>query len=109
MLTNGGEQKTYKEAMFDQHRDKWLQAMQSELNCLHKIRHELVKLPKGKRAPKNKQALKIKLNENLSQFKYKVRLIVKGFHQKKGIDFGEVFSLMVKMSSIEVVLRLVAS
>ena len=40
MLTNGGEPKTYEEAMFDEHKDKWLQVMQNELNYLHKIRHE---------------------------------------------------------------------
>ena len=34
---------------------------------------------------------------------------MKGFNQKKGIDFKEIFSLVVKMSSIMVVLRIVAS
>ena len=41
--------------------------------------------------------------------KYKVRLVVKGFQQKEGIDFDEFFSLVVKMMSIRVVLGLVAS
>ena len=41
--------------------------------------------------------------------KYKARLVVKGFSQKPGIDFDEIFSLVVKMSSIRVVLRLIAS
>ena len=33
---------------------------------------------------------------------------MKGFEQKKGTDFEEIFSLAVKMSSIRVVLGLVA-
>ena len=33
---------------------------------------------------------------------------MKGFEQKKGIDFEEIFSLAVKISSIRVVLGLVA-
>ena len=41
--------------------------------------------------------------------KYKARLVVKGFNQKQGIDFNEIFSLVVKMGSIRVVLGLVAS
>ena len=34
---------------------------------------------------------------------------MKGFGQKKGIDFEEIFSSVVKMSSIRVVLSLAAS
>ena len=41
--------------------------------------------------------------------KYKVRLAVKGFEQKKGINFDEIFSLVVKVTSIRVTLGLVAS
>ena len=33
---------------------------------------------------------------------------MKGFGQKKGVDFEEIFSLVVKMSSIRVVLTLAA-
>jgi hypothetical protein len=40
--------------------------------------------------------------------RYKARLVVKGFAQKKGIDFDEIFSLIVKMTSIRTILSLVA-
>jgi hypothetical protein len=39
---------------------------------------------------------------------YKARLVVKGFVQKKGIDFDEIFSSFVKMPSIRTILSLVA-
>jgi len=35
--------------------------------------------------------------------------VVKGFRQKKGVDFNEIFSLVVKMSSIKTVLTLTAT
>ena len=38
---------------------------------------------------------------------YKDRLVVKGFSQKKGIDFDEIFSPIVKMTSIRTILSLV--
>ena len=40
--------------------------------------------------------------------KYKARLVVNGFAQKKGIYFDEIFSLVVKMNSITTILSLVA-
>ena len=47
--------------------------------------------------------------ENNSQQRYKARLVVKGLGQKKDVDFEEIFSPVVKMSSIRVVLGLVVS
>ena len=84
--------------------------MPEEMKSLHKNNtYELMELPKGKRALKNKCVLKRKLGPTSSQPRYKARLVVKGFSQKKGIDFEEIFSIVVKMSSIRVVLGLAAS
>ena len=84
--------------------------MPEEIKSLHENHtFELVKLPKGKRAFKNKWVFKLKADENVSRPRYKARLVVKGFEQKKGIDFEEIFSPVVKMSSIRVVLGLAAN
>ena len=45
--------------------------------------------------------------KNGSQLRYKARLVVNGFNKKKVIDFEEIFSQVVKMSSIRVALGLV--
>jgi hypothetical protein len=42
------------------------------------------------------------------KWQYKARLVVKGFAQKKCIDFDEIFSHVVKMTSIRTILSLVA-
>ncbi|RVW90388.1 Retrovirus-related Pol polyprotein from transposon TNT 1-94 [Vitis vinifera] len=83
--------------------------MHEEMKSLHKNNtYELMELPKGKRALKNKWVLKRKPEPNRSQPSYKTRLFGKGFSQKKDIDFEEIFSPVVKMSSIQVVLGLAA-
>ena len=80
--------------------------MQEEMKSLNENHtYDLVKLLKGKRTLKNKWVYMLK-TENNSQQRYKVRLVVNGFGQKKCIDSEEIFSLVVKMSSIRVFLKL---
>ena len=68
---------------------------------------ELTELPVGKKALHNKWVYRIK-NEHDGSKRYKARLIVKGFQQKEGIDFTEIFSPVVKMLTIRLVLGMVA-
>ena len=85
--------------------------MHEEMNSLNKNKnktYDLVELPKGKKILKNKWVFKLKKDGD-KLVKHKARLVVKGFSQKQGTDFDEIFSPVVKMSSIRVVLRLVAS
>jgi len=70
---------------------------------------ELVKLPKGRKTLQNKWVYKIKHEGEGKKERYKARLVVKGFAQKEGIDFNEIFSPIVKMSSIRIILGLVST
>jgi hypothetical protein len=55
----------------------------------------------------NKWVYKLKEEDGGKKW-YKARLVGKGFAQKKGIDFDEIFSPVVKMTSIRTILSLVA-
>jgi len=68
---------------------------------------DLVKFPTEKRALQNKWVYRLKEEDGGKKW-YKDRLVVKGFAQNKGIDFDEIFSLVVKMTSIRTILSLVA-
>ena len=65
-------------------------------------------MPIGKKALHNKWVYKIKKKHDSSK-RYKARLVVKGFQQKKGIDYLEIFSPVVKISTIRLVLGMVAA
>lgn len=58
--------------------------MQEQMDFqLKNYRFELVKFPKAERKLKNKWVCKTKLEENKSQAKYKTRVFLKGFNQRK--------------------------
>ena len=67
----------------------------------------MTELPKRKKALHNKWVYRIK-NEHDGSNCYKARLVVKGFQQKEGIDYIKIFSPVVKMSTIRLVLGMVA-
>ncbi|KAH9781414.1 hypothetical protein KPL71_008457 [Citrus sinensis] len=70
---------------------------------------ELVPLPGGRKAIGNKWVYKIKRDGNDQVERYCARLVVKGYAQKEGIDFNEIFSPVVRLTTIRVVLAILSS
>ena len=104
-----GSQNVLKKLCLISIKNEWAKALQEEMKYLNEnYTYDLVKLPKGNRALENKWVYRLKTENNLQQH-YKTRLVVKGFDQKKYVDFEKIFSSVVKMSSIRVVMRLTAS
>ncbi len=107
-LAEEGKPQSYDEAVAGQRKENWLEAMREEMDSLEQnATYELVELPAGRRALKNKWVFKLK-QEPTGQLKYKVRLVVKGYSQKKGVDYEEIFSPIVKWTSIRVILAMAA-
>ena len=110
LITDEEEPENFQEVQTHADKVSWMKAKQEEMHSLLKNdSYELVELPKGRKALRNKWVFKLKKDSDGKLLKYKARLVVKGFGQKKGIDFDEIFSPVVKMSSIRVVLSLTAS
>jgi len=110
LLTSEEDPSTFKEALESKERQEWMAAMSEEMTSLHKNSvWELVPKPKDQRIIGSKWIYRKK--ESLSETEaptYKARLVAKGFSQIEGIDYDEIFSPVVKHTSIRVLLSLVA-
>ncbi|KAG8498357.1 hypothetical protein CXB51_006727 [Gossypium anomalum] len=69
-------------------------------------KYDVVPLPPGRRAVGCKWIFKLKRNVDGSLARYKGRRVVKGYLQEAGMDFQEIFSPVVKPTTIRVVLAL---
>ena len=102
--------RTVKEAVDSEDGKLWKEAMVDEMASLHKNEAwDLVELPAGRKPIGSKWVFKKKTNAEGKVEKYKAQLVAKGYSQVSGIDFGDIFSPVAKVTSIRLLLSVAAA
>jgi hypothetical protein len=102
--------RTVREAVDSEDGNVWKRSMEEEIASLDKNEAwDLVEFPTRRKPIGNKWVFKKKLNEEGKVEKYKARLVAKGYSQVEGIDFGEIFSPVSKLTSIRFLLSVAAA
>ncbi|TYK21886.1 reverse trancriptase [Cucumis melo var. makuwa] len=93
---------TFEEAILSDSKKKWKDAMDTWLFSLQKNQTwSLVQKPPNQRLIQSKWIYKIKADtKGDSKPRYKARLVAKGYIQKEGVDFHEIFSRMMDVTTI---------
>jgi hypothetical protein len=102
--------KTVREVVNLEDSKLWKKAMVEEMDALDKNEAwDIVEFPAGRKYVGSKWLFKKNFNAQGKVEKYKARLVAKGYSQVEGIDFGENFSPVVKLTSIRFLLSIVAA
>jgi len=86
---------------------EWKDAMKEELLTIDKNgTWKLTQRPKGKNVIRVKWVHRTKLNSDGSIHKHKTRLVVKGYSQMAGIDYGDTFAPVARHETIRLIVAL---
>ncbi len=103
------EPKTLHEALDGEHSKEWKKSADLEYSSLiENDTWKLVELPEGRKPIGCRWVFRVKYFQDGKVDRFKGRLVVKGYSQKYGIDYDEMFSPVVQFSSIRVLLAFAA-
>ena len=109
LFIDDDEPSNYAEAMKGPDSEKWLEAMDSEMDSMSENQvWSLVDLPDGVRPIECKWIFKKKKDMEGNVHIYKARLVAKGYKQIHGLDYDETFSPVAMIKSIRIMLAIAA-
>ncbi|KAG7543242.1 Reverse transcriptase RNA-dependent DNA polymerase [Arabidopsis thaliana x Arabidopsis arenosa] len=89
---------------------EWLDAIEIEIDALESTNTwSVCSLPDGKKPIGCKWVFKVKLNADGCLERFKARLVAKGCTQKEGLDYGDTFSPVAKMTTVKTLLSVAAA
>ena len=107
MLLDHDKPTNYEEAMMSPDFAKWLEAMKSEMRSMYENKvWTLIDLPNDRRAIEIKWIFKRKTDADSSVTIYKARFVAKGFRQVQGVEYDEIFSLVMMIKSVRIMLAI---
>nr|GEY28688.1 retrotransposon protein, putative, Ty1-copia subclass [Tanacetum cinerariifolium] len=99
----------YKAALSDPEFEKWLVAMNAEMQSMYDNKvWRLVVLPPNEKVVKNKWIYKKKTHIDGKVHIYKARLVAKGYTQTYGVDYEETFSHVADIRAISILIAIAA-
>ncbi|GJR51451.1 retrotransposon protein, putative, ty1-copia subclass [Tanacetum coccineum] len=102
-----GEPANYKAALLDPESEKWLAAMNVEMQSMKdNDAWELVKLPPNTKIVGHKWLFKKKTGMDGAVYTFKSRLIAKGLTQTYGVDYKETFSPVADIRDIRILIAI---
>ncbi|GJZ32987.1 retrotransposon protein, putative, ty1-copia subclass [Tanacetum coccineum] len=104
-----GEPANYKAALLDPESDKWLNAMNVEMQSMKDNEvWDLVDLPPNGKTVGSKWLFKKKTDMDGAVHTFKARLVAKGFTQTYGVDYEETFSPVADIRAIRILIAIAA-
>ena len=104
------EPETVQEARASPESSFWQEAMQNEINSMYKNEvWTLDKLPNGQTPINCKRVFKKKIGPDLNLSSYKARLAARGFSWKRGVNYDEIFTAVVRFESVRTLLSLASN
>ncbi|GKC43731.1 retrotransposon protein, putative, ty1-copia subclass, partial [Tanacetum coccineum] len=109
LIRDLGEPTNYKAALLDPESDKWLSAMNVEMQSMKDNEvWDLVELPPNSKTVGSKWLFKKKTDIDGAVHTYKARLVAKGHTQTPGIDYEETFSPVADIRAIRILIAIAA-
>ncbi|GMF42168.1 unnamed protein product [Phytophthora fragariaefolia] len=95
--------------MKSNHANRWHKAAKAEYNSLMENNTwVLVPPPKGRKTLTSRWVFVVKYTGTGEIDRFKARLVIKGFLQEYGIDYNEIFSLVIRMEVLRLLLTIAA-